>query len=82
LNIEDLGSINFYLFRNFTIEDLYNNFLLNITDKNIKLHKKVLCKEAETIQLNNLTLLQTVINDLEYKKSIIQKNITMLLIMI
>lgn len=76
LDASDIGSVNFSMFRGFTIEDLYKSFFLAIEDVGIKKNRFVLCEDAKNILLDKSTLFEKVIDDLERRSKNIGKQIT------
>jgi predicted HAD superfamily hydrolase len=76
LDSDDIGSINFSIFRSFSIHDLYASFFLEIEDETIKKYKNTLCENTHSIVLGETTLFQKVLNDIESKKDVIKQHIT------
>lgn len=71
LSSEDIGSANFHMYKNFTIQDLYTNFFLKIENETIKPYAHKLCTEAQSIIFNDQTLLTLAIEDLQSRASTI-----------
>ncbi|MBU1216488.1 HAD hydrolase-like protein [bacterium] len=75
LQADDVGSVNFNMYKNFSIEDLYKSFFLEIEDNTIKSFAGTLCQEAKNVLIENTTLLFLVISDIQNRTLKVQNAI-------
>lgn len=71
LSADDIGSVNFALYKAFTIYDLYKSFFIEIDDDKIRCHADTLYKDANNICIENQTLLTLVTSDIHSKTTVI-----------
>lgn len=67
LNIDDLGSVNFNMYKHFTIENLYASFFLKIKNEMIEPYAQTLCEDAQNHFIGTKTLLALAIEDIQNK---------------
>lgn len=75
LSANDVGSINFAMYKNFTLEDLYKSFFLEIEDKKILPYKQLLCQELQNTLAGEENLLSLVMQDIQNQKEKIQNTL-------
>lgn len=75
IDTNDIGSINMKKYRALTIQDLYQNFYLQIKHKTIKKYKLTLFEETNNIRIGNINLHKLIIEDLQSQKEIIVHNL-------
>jgi FMN phosphatase YigB (HAD superfamily) len=64
LDEDNINSLNFHLYKAFTIENFYTTYNLAINDPLIDEYKNVLCKNASSINVLNTDLLDYFMNDI------------------
>jgi FMN phosphatase YigB (HAD superfamily) len=67
LQAEDIGSINFNMYKNFSIYDLYTSFFLEIENETIESYAQSLCEDAKGVFIGDRTLLALAIEDIQSK---------------
>lgn len=75
LNESNISSLNFNLYKEFTLKNFYDSYHLPITNNTIKKYQDTGCKEASCIEIENSNLLQIVIEDINNRQDEIQINI-------
>ncbi|MBU1927770.1 hypothetical protein KKG77_02085, partial [bacterium] len=75
LQADDVGSVNFNMYKSFSIKDLYKSFFLEIEDDTIKSFADTLCEEAKNVLIDNTTLLFLVISDIQNRTLKVQNAI-------
>ncbi|MCD6259505.1 MAG: HAD hydrolase-like protein [Helicobacteraceae bacterium] len=73
LSAEDIGAINFAMYKNFTLQDLYQNLFLEISNTILLPYKKLLCQDLDTTFVGQATLLSLVLEDITQQKQKIQE---------
>ncbi|MBU0633344.1 HAD-IA family hydrolase [bacterium] len=69
------SNINFYTYKEFSIENFYDMYMLEIKDKTLKKYKKTLCKDANTIYVDEHSLLEIFKNDFSARLDEVKENI-------
>lgn len=69
------SNINFYAYKEFSIENFYDMYGLTIKDKRIKKHQKTLCKDANTVHVGERSLLELFKDDFSSRLEEVRENI-------
>jgi HAD superfamily hydrolase (TIGR01549 family) len=72
LSADDIGSANFAMYKNFTLQELYASFFLEIQDARLLPYQQLLCHELQGTFLEYSNLLLLVIQDMTNQKTKIQ----------
>lgn len=75
LDAHDIGSINFSLYKKFSIKDLYDNLFIEMTNDTIKNYAQTQCSQADNIELEGGSLLDLVTSDIQQKIDILQSTL-------
>jgi len=75
LDPKNLSASNLHSFREYTLEDLYTSYGLEITNSLLKQYAKELCSKLSEIKIDNSTLAQNVIADLQNRQNEIEQKL-------
>ncbi|WP_419767653.1 hypothetical protein [Arcobacter sp.] len=75
LNEDDNTFINNYLYQSICVEDFYKLLKINITNDIIYKHKNLFVGDTKLIQVNNISLLKIIYDDIKLNELLIKRNI-------
>lgn len=75
LDESNIDSLNFNLYKEFTLKNFYDSYHLPITNNTIKKYQDISCKEASFIEIENRNLLEIFIEDTNNRKNEVTANI-------